>query len=408
MADETGVGLDESYTALILDPKLFLIVSVSSVGIFGVQAVSPALPSIASTLDVPDAQIGLVISAYFFPAMLMVPFTGAFADIYGRRLPLLAGLTLFGISGFLISFVNDFQLLLLLRVFQGFGAAGIGSIAVTMIGDLYSGPAGTAAQGVRMSGHGIVQIVIPAVAGFLAGVRWNLPFLLYGLALPLAVLVALFLPETAEDTQQTKSLIDEVRSYLRTIRAEATDTDFGVLLVGGFTANFFRTALLTFGPLYAVQQLGASVFVAGTLLSLRGIVRTVSSPFSGIAVEYLSHKRALIIVIGVIAASVTMISVSTTVVVLAVGFAFFSLGEAFYLPILVDMVTIRATDESRGGFVSLLTETRLAGSVIGPVVLGMILSMAGYRIMFLVVVTFLIGFGVLAHAFLEGEEFVLG
>jgi MFS family permease len=400
MTDTTDDG-EQSYRSLLFDPQLVLIVTASSVGIFGMQAVSPALPNIASALSVSEARIGLVVSAYFFPTMLMVPFAGAFADIVGRRRPLIAGLVLLGLGGVGIAFVDSFHALLAFRVIQGFGLAGIGPIAVTIIGDLYSGAQGSTAQGFRLSGHGIVQIVIPLVAGFLASIRWNYAFFLFAVAIPLAVLVAIFLPETGSSTRSTTVLRDEIRTYITTIRTKTTDSNLGVLLVGGFLVNFLRSAIMVFGPLLAVQSLGASAFIAGALLSLRGGVRVVTSPLSGVLVDRLSRKLAFVIVVCVVGISGVIFARSENVVVLAVAFAVYSVGEAFFLPIVSDIVTVMATDDSRGGFVGLLTESRLFGSVVGPVFFGALLSIIGFSGMFVISAALMFAYALAAQLLLD-------
>ena len=207
-----------SYRRLFTDPRLLTITLVSFAATFGSYAASPALPSIVSGVGVSEADVGLVMAAYTLPAIFLLPITGVLTDMYGRRTVLLPSVVLFGIAGVAVAFVDSFAAILALRVLQGIGGAAIIPVAITLIGDLYTGEEGSAAQGIRLSANGISSIALPAVAGFLAGLAWQYPFLLYAVAIPAAVCTYLFVPETLEGSTPT-SPTAEVREYAGAIRA---------------------------------------------------------------------------------------------------------------------------------------------------------------------------------------------
>ena len=75
-----------------------------------------------------------------------------------------------------------------LRVVQGIGGSAIGSINVTLIGDLFVDRQRTTAMGLNASVLSIGTAAYPAVGGALAMVAWSAPFALALLALPVAVL----------------------------------------------------------------------------------------------------------------------------------------------------------------------------------------------------------------------------
>ena len=175
-----------------IDSTLLSILLVSAIGVLGGQLVSPALPILMQSLDIPEQQIGLVMSVFFLSAFVSIPIIGVLADVYGRRKLTLIGLIIFGVSGTLIAFVDSFLYLLILRTFQGIGFASLSPLAVTILGDLYKGHMGSTVQGIRGSFHGMAVLSIPPIAGFLADISWNYPFLLYSLSLPAAILI--FLP----------------------------------------------------------------------------------------------------------------------------------------------------------------------------------------------------------------------
>lgn len=84
------------------------------------------------------------------------------ADRYGRKKILVPSLMLFGIAGGACMFTRDYHILLICRFFQGTGAASLGALNVTVIGDLYSGKERTTAMGYNASVLSIGTATYPA------------------------------------------------------------------------------------------------------------------------------------------------------------------------------------------------------------------------------------------------------
>lgn len=370
-----------SYGALLRDPRLLTVTLVSFVATFGSYAASPALPSIVSGVGVSEADVGLVMAAYTLPAIFLLPVIGVLTDMYGRRTVLLPSLVLFGVAGVAVAFVESFLAILILRVVQGVGGAALIPVAITLIGDYYTGETGSAAQGIRLSANGFSSIALPAVAGFLAGIAWYHPFLLYAIALPTAVLTYVYVPETLDATA-TKSVMDEIREYAGAIRIEMIDPDMAILLIGGFAQGFSYYALLTYVPLFAVDSLGATVFLAGTVLSARGIARIVLSPMTGTMLQYVSRRTALVGSLAVTAFGLGLIGVTTSVLWLAVLIAIFGIGDALFTPVHRDAITGLASEERRGGVVSGMLILRQLGTTVSPPAFGLVLVFADFATLF--------------------------
>lgn len=386
-----------SYRALLTDRDMGLVTGFAFVGIFGSSIAAPVLPEVATALSVSDARVGLVMTAFFLPAIVFVPLAGALADVYGRRRVVLWALALFGVGGTAILFVESlaapavvplgpFDVLLGLRVVQGIGFAGLTPLTVTLIGDLYDGPQASAAQGVRTSTNSVASMVSPPLAGLLAGILWSFPFVLFALSFPLLLAAYLWLPETADVAGRTRpSMLAEVRAYAKSIYAEIDDRDLLVLLLAGFSLHLVKTGVRTYIPLFAVRSLGASAAVGGAMLSVRGAVRVVAAPASGSIVAAGTTKLALLGGTALGAVGAALIPYSPTVGWLVVGVAVYSVGDAVFSTVLNDAVARRAAPEHRGGVVSGMNGLKNVGNTVAPALFGFFLAFSGFEALFLAI-----------------------
>ena len=130
--------MTESKNRLYRDPNLQIVFAVTLIMIMGVSSISPAFPEIQTAFGISKPTVGLLIVVFTLPGVLFTPVLGVLADRFGRKKILVPSLLLFGVAGSACFFARDFNLLLTLRFLQGIGAASLGSLNVTIIGDLYS------------------------------------------------------------------------------------------------------------------------------------------------------------------------------------------------------------------------------------------------------------------------------
>ncbi|HKI87863.1 MAG TPA: MFS transporter, partial [Draconibacterium sp.] len=167
----------------------------------GVASITPAFPSIQKHFGLTPTQVTLLITVFTFPGIFLAPVVGVMADRMGRKTILLPSLFLFGLAGLGCFFTRDWTILLVLRFFQGIGAASLGTLNVTLIGDIYSGEKRGEIMGYNASVLSIGTAAYPAIGGALALAGWQFPFLLPLLAIPTALLV-IFVLKNPEPSKQ--------------------------------------------------------------------------------------------------------------------------------------------------------------------------------------------------------------
>jgi ACDE family multidrug resistance protein len=147
------------------DHNLHVLWGVTLMAVLGVSSVTPAFPRIVQDLGVSSGQVGLLITVFTLPGIVLTPVLGVLSDRYGRKKILVPALLLFGVAGAL---ARRFELLLALRFFQGMGAAALGTLNVTVIEDMYGGRERSAALGYNSSVLSVGTASYPAIGGALA------------------------------------------------------------------------------------------------------------------------------------------------------------------------------------------------------------------------------------------------
>ena len=110
-----------------------------------------------------------VTTAYLITATISTPLYGKLSDLYGRRPFFLTAITIFVLGSALCGFATSMYQLAAFRAFQGLGAGGLFSLALTIIGDIVPPRERAKYQGYFLAVFGTSSVLGPVVGGFLAG-----------------------------------------------------------------------------------------------------------------------------------------------------------------------------------------------------------------------------------------------
>ena len=143
--------------------------------VLGVSSITPAFPRIIEELNISRTDVGMLITAFTLPGVVLTPFIGILADRWGRRRILVPSLFLFGLAGGACALVTEFDMLIALRVLQGVGAASLGLLNLTILGDLFQRRQRAAAIGLNASVLNIGVAVYPLIGGGSSHICLELP-----------------------------------------------------------------------------------------------------------------------------------------------------------------------------------------------------------------------------------------
>ncbi|MFB6299011.1 MAG: MFS transporter [Halobacteriales archaeon] len=350
------------------DFQLLLLASISSP--MGASLLSPVLDSLTGPFGVGEARIGLLMAIYTAPAIVMIPVAGVLADRYGRKPVLIAGLTLFGTAGTAIAAIEDFRIVLVLRLLQGIAYTGIGPILITSVGDLYQGAQEATAQGLRFTIVGVSMTVMPLLSGVLVVFAWQFPFLLYTIALPSAFLVYLGFeePTTIDDeTSGTRDRRKHIRELLELIRQPRV---FAILFART-VPSFLWFGFLTYNSIVVVRILGGTPGQAGALVALSSVASSVAATQVGRLTDIFA-TRVIPLIAGVTLAGTGLVVLPFVPSVLWLGLCVLGMGFGFGVMINMfrSMITGFAPEELRGGLVSMGESIGRLGSTSAPIIMG--------------------------------------
>lgn len=381
MVDGSQEHSDVSQTRLLFDSSLLAVLAISFMGALGTNSIPIALPAISEAFRVDTGRIGLVMTAFFLPVIFMNPVVGVLVDVYGRRRVVIPALALFGTTGLAVVFVKSFPALLLLRGIQGVAFAGTLPLTATLMGDLYTGAQGSAAQGLRSSTTGAANALAPVFAGLLAAMNWRYPFFVFAFAFPVLGVVYWYYPDPVEPAVQrgaTAELRHELWSYWRAIRVEADDQNLIILIFGGFVLYFIKQGMKVYVPVFVVRVLSADISTAGLVLGIYGAVRVIVSPFAGTVNARTGRKYALLGSLIMIVVSTALIPSAESISILIAAVGVFAVGEGLFNPILNSGVADLADDEHRGGIMSSLAMLKSIANTLSPAVIGVLITIGGF------------------------------
>ena len=135
----------ETYLLAPQKVAIWLLVVTMGCGTVGVTVISPALSSVSEYFKVDRSSSQLLLTVYFVSVAFFQLIYGPLSDRFGRKLPLLCGLSILALGGLLGSVAESFETLIFARVFQGMGAASIYSIVRAIINDSFGREEGASA-----------------------------------------------------------------------------------------------------------------------------------------------------------------------------------------------------------------------------------------------------------------------
>jgi MFS family permease len=363
----------EAERKLHLDPNLHVIFAVTLMAIMGVANITPAFPRIARELGVTSRQVGYLITYFTFPGVILSPVLGVLADRLGRKKVLVPSLILFGVAGTACAFARNFDLLLALRFVQGVGAAAIGALNITIVGDLYVGKERTTAMGYNASVLSVGTASYPLIGGALATIGWNYPFFVSIIAIPVGFLV-LFALDSPEPRNK-QSLHTYFAEVWRAVRKRSI---IGLLFCGSVSFIILYGSLLTYLPFLIAGRFHGSPFVIGLVLSASSISTAITASRLGSIAKRFPEKRILAASYLFYILALVLVPFAKSMGLLLVPVVIYGVAAGLNIPNVTSLMAAFAPIGNRAAIMSMNGMVLRLGQTLGPIIMAGVFGVWGF------------------------------
>lgn len=358
--------------SLFWDTNLQVVFAVTLMAVLGVSSITPVLPTVATVFDRTPQTVAWVIAIFTLPGVLFTPVAGVLGDRIGRKVVLIPCLLLFAVAGTACGFAKSFEVLLILRFLQGAGAAALGAINVTLIGDLFSKQQRATAMGYNAAVLSVGTGIYPAIGGGLAVFAWYYPFFLPIVSLPVALTVLLLLDNPEPEVEG--SLGDYMRATMRSVWQPQVLLLFSISVI---------TFILIYGPFLAYlpflieKSFGASPVLIGLVVSATSVSTAVAAFWIGALTKRFGSQSLVRFSFLLYAISLAGMPLASSLPILSIPIVVFGAANGINIPSFLTILTGFAPLEHRAAFMSLNGMVLRLGQTLGPILAGVVVAMVG-------------------------------
>ncbi len=171
---------------------------------FSTDMILPAIPSLAALWNKPLSVVNLILIAFFVTYAFCLLFYGPVSDRYGRRRPLIIGISLYIFASMLCAAADGATTLIVFRILQAAGAAASASLSMAMTKDIFSGKERERILAYIAIIMALAPMFAPIMGGWiLAYLSWHWIFFAQGMMGMIGLLGVLRTPETLKEASDT-------------------------------------------------------------------------------------------------------------------------------------------------------------------------------------------------------------
>ena len=178
------------------------------IAFLGIGLVIPVLPTLMNELGITGKTVGYLTAAFATAQLIVSPIAGKAADRFGRKIMIVIGLFIFGISELLFGIGKGIEMLFISRILGGISAAFIMPAVTAFIADMTDLDTRPKALGYMSAAISTGFIIGPGIGGFLAEFGTRIPFFFAGALGIIASVLSIILlsePNRKEDEHEQVS-----------------------------------------------------------------------------------------------------------------------------------------------------------------------------------------------------------
>ncbi|QFG00590.1 MFS transporter [Psychrobacillus glaciei] len=349
--------------------KLFVLMINMFIAVASFGIIIPILPAYLKSIGQGGTAAGLMIAIFAGAQLIMSPIAGKWADQYGRRIMIIAGLSGLALSMFVFYLSDSVGILYVSRVIGGAGAA-------LLIPAIFAYVADITTMDQRAKGNSFISaamslgiVIGPGIGGFLADFGLKMPLLISAVVGVLAVIFSMFVlkeskPEDSVAENKSESMVKEI--------GQSFKKPYFIPLVITLVMSFGLMAYESVLGLFVDNEFGASPHDIAWMVTATGIVSVIVQLFAvDKIVRRFGEANVLKIFLGITALGFLLSIVASSYAFFFVITMIIFLSTSILRPVLTTLISKLAGQEQ--GFAMGMNNAYMSiGNVLGPLLAGLL------------------------------------
>ncbi len=341
--------------------RTFLIILLgilAATGPFTIDMYLPGFKQIAEEFGTDEKHVAFTLTSYFIGIAVGQLIYGPLVDKYGRKRPLLVGLSIYTLAAIGCALSTSIESLIIMRLMQALGGC-VGMVASNaIISDVYEKHERAKAFSLIMLVMGVAPVIAPTVGSIFMEIgSWHYIFFFLAIfATFVSLLIILFLPETSKFMHTNKLKVKDIAANYVSIFRNSTFLFY--TLAGSISMSilfaYVSSASFVFQTYYGLDQRTFAIIFA---INACGLI--LGNTINGYLVGKMNYMKIASI------SSVLITLVSFTVMVIFYSYPKlpypYAIAGIFMILFLVNFINPNATASSLAPF----TATAGAASALG-------------------------------------------
>lgn len=331
-------------------------------------AINGIIPEIAKAFpNVPLSTIELISTMPSLFLMGSVLTSRFIAKKIGYKLTMQIGIGLTIVSGIVPMMFGNIYLILISRAILGFGVGMFASLLIALICYFYEGSQRSFLIGLQGTVLGLGGLIITFFAGQMIKINWQAPFAAYLIAVPVLVMVSLFVPKVStEEILAQNVTLKKKREALQSATGHLHESYLPVI---GLMVLIFLSYLLymTMGIKESslMSQMGYGNSTDGSTVIMMICIGAMASGLLYSKYSKVTKKFTMPIGFAIMGIAILLMGYSNTVFLTAFGGFMAGAANQFLLPYMTEIVN-KGSARLGGIATSLLIVGQNLGSFLSP------------------------------------------
>ena len=357
----------------------------SLIGFFAIFSTTisknPVLPLFAQAIGASNTVIGIIAAVSPLAGILFSFPVGVISDHLGRKRLLIVSGVVFLLAPLLYLFISDPLWLIPVRFFHGTATAILGPVVSAIIAERFPTTKGEM-LGTYSSATLIGRTLAPLVGGIIISLFAFAPGLfqyrVVYLVAALAAVPVLYLTIRYREEKPGSLKIPGFPVFKESFNTFIANRRLGATAMADMATYFAFGAFETFLPVY-LFMLHFEVYQIGIIFAVQVLIIAMTKPFFGLISDRIDKRFQIVTGLLVSGGSVAAVPFATTFIGFLAVSAVFGLGISLSTVATSAYVADVAKKEQIGASMGALSSIMDIGQTAGPLVTGIIISLAGYR-----------------------------